>query len=220
MRYIKRLLYIPQGLVEGLVDFIKERARDIDNRRRYPLCIIDKGSSFTPDTLIGNGSHILGRVIVNNCKIGHYTYVNKNSLVQNAVVGNYCSIAHDVNIGLGKHPLHLPSSSPIFYLRENTLGINVIDDDLDFNEYEDIQIGHDVWIGARAVIMDGVSIATGAVVAAGAVVTKNVPPYAIVGGVPAKIIKYRFDNEKIERLLKSEWWLLNPQDAYKLMEVL
>lgn len=214
MKYIKRLLYIPQGLLEGLVDFFNKHARDVENRKRFPLSIIDKGSSFTPDSIIGKGSRILSGAIINNSELGNYTYVNRNALIQNTVIGNYCSIAHDVNIGLGKHPLHLPSLSPVFYRKKNPLKIQIVSEDVDYNEYEKINIGHDVWIGARAVIMDGVSIATGAVVAAGAVVTKDVPPYAIVGGVPAKIIKYRFGKEKVDELLHSEWWFKDPKEVY------
>lgn len=216
MRF-KRLLYIPQGLLEGLIAFFNRHARDVENRKRYPLAIIDKGSSFTPDTIIGKGSHILGGAIINNVEIGNYTYINRNSLIQNTTIGDYCSIANDVSIGLGNHPLYLPSLSPMFYRKKNTFEIQIVNEDLDYNEYERIKIEHDVWIGARVVIMDGVSIATGAVVAAGAVVTKDVPPYAIVGGVPAKIIRYRFDNVKIDRLLQSEWWLLDPKEAHKRM---
>ena len=77
---------------------------------------------------------------------------------------------------------------------------------LPFDAAKPIHIGHDVWIGYGAIIMDGVTIGTGAVVAAAAVVTKDVPPYAIVAGVPARIIRYRFDDDTIRRLLESRWW--------------
>ena len=89
---------------------------------------------------------------------------------------------------------------------KNTLKIDLVDTDLDFDEYENIIVGNDVWIGARAIIMDGVKINNGAIVAANSVVTKDVPAYAIVGGVPAKILKYRFNEKKIETLLNTEWW--------------
>lgn len=76
----------------------------------------------------------------------------------------------------------------------------------DLKEHNEVKIGNDVWIGTRAMILDGITIGDGAVIGAGAVVTKNVPPYAIVGGVPAKIIKYRFSQDKINELLASQWW--------------
>lgn len=91
-------------------------------------------------------------------------------------------------------------------INANTFNLKVVDADLEFEEYAHIDIGNDVWIGARAIIMDGIKIGHGAVVAANAVVTKDIPPYAIVGGIPAKIIKYRFEPDKIERLIQSEWW--------------
>jgi len=84
-----------------------------------------------------------------------------------------------------------------------------------FEELKRTQIGNDVWIGARAIVLDGISIGDGAVIAAGAVVTKDVPPYAIVGGVPAKLIRYRFEDDVIQELLKWKWWDLSLDDLQK-----
>lgn len=78
-----------------------------------------------------------------------------------------------------------------------------------FEEYEIVTIGHDVWIGMRAIVLDGITVGNGAVIAANSVVTKDVPPYAIVAGIPARIIKYRFDGDKIDKLEDSKWWELN-----------
>jgi acetyltransferase-like isoleucine patch superfamily enzyme len=127
-------------------------------------------------------------------------------LIQNTTIGKYCSIANDVIIGLGSHPLNLFSTSPLFYKRINPLKLKLVKENQDIKEYKPIHIGHDVWIGTRAIIMDGVRIGNGAVVASNSVVTKDVPAYAIVGGVPAKIIKYRFTDEIQLSLLKSNWW--------------
>lgn len=157
-------------------------------------------------TILGKNVIIFDDVVVVDSCIGDYTYIGGHSKIQKATVGKFCSIASNVFIGLGKHPFHFRSTYPGFY-RESPEFYKVEQEyELNESEYETIVIGNDVWIGARAMILDGVTIGDGAVVAAGAVVTKDIPPYAIVGGVPAKIIKFRFDEEKIKELLLSEWW--------------
>lgn len=148
---------------------------------------------------------------VRNSTIGKYSYIGFGSDFNNVKIGNYCSISSDVKIGLGKHPIDFFSSSPVFYSNNNPFGVKET-----YFSYDDkpkkTVIGHDVWIGANVVILDGVEIETGAIIAAGAVVTKNVAPYEIVGGVPAKVIKKRFDNETIQQLMASKWWLMEPKE--------
>ncbi|WP_020154089.1 CatB-related O-acetyltransferase [Caldibacillus debilis] len=140
-----------------------------------------------------------------NVKVGDYSYIANNSHLINCSIGKFCSIGPFVKIGLGKHPVDRFSTSPIFYSTKNPLRINLVSQNT-FKEFEEVSIGNDVWIGANAIIMDGVKIGDGAIVAAGAVVTKNVPDYAIVGGVPAKIIKYRFEESIIQKLKTVKWW--------------
>ena len=217
---IKRLLLLPIGLVRGLFTLANNSARDIENQKRFPEAIIEPGSTFTPDVRIGKHSRIYSNCIVNHISIGSYSYINYKTLVQNATIGNYCSISHNVSIGLGLHPLNLFSTSPIFYKTKNLFDIDLIPKDLGFKEYQPITIGNDVWIGANAIIMDGVKIGNGAVVAAGAVVTKDVPAYAIVGGVPAKIIKYRFNENVRSSLEKSKWWLNEAEAVYHMKDYL
>jgi acetyltransferase-like isoleucine patch superfamily enzyme len=218
MYKIVRILLIPIGLFTKLFDIANEGARDWQNKFRFKGAIIDKGCSFTTDSTIGHHSHILSGAIINHSHIGNYSYCSRNLLIQNTTIGNYCSIANDVIIGLGTHPLDLFSTSPLFYKRINPLKLELVKENLDIEEYKPIRIEHDVWIGTRAIIMDGVQIATGAVVAANSVVTKNVPPYAIVGGIPAKIIKYRFSEFQRENLLKSNWWENNAVEVYNRKE--
>ena len=120
-------------------------------------------------------------------------------LCTKAQIGKYVSIARDVTLGGGEHPLDILTTSPALYGHNPKY--------IDPKIYcKPVIIDNDVWIGARAIIKNGVHISTGAVIASGAVVTKDVPPYAIVGGVPAKVIKYRFDEETRKELLESKWW--------------
>ncbi|MRX63334.1 CatB-related O-acetyltransferase [Maribacter luteus] len=217
---IARVFWLPLGLVKGVLEVANDKARDIQNKRRFPHAIIDKGSSFTEDVTIGQNAHICGDCTINHSHIGSYSYINFGTLIQNTTIGNYCSIAHGVKMGLGSHPLHLFSTSPIFYKKQNALGVQVLNEDVEFQEYAPITIGNDVWIGANAIIMDGVKIGNGAVVAAGAVVSKDVPAYAVVGGVPAKLIKYRFDDELRNKLESSKWWQSPPEVVVQKKDIL
>ncbi|WP_426668526.1 DapH/DapD/GlmU-related protein [Mucilaginibacter sp. McL0603] len=108
------------------------------------------------------------------------------------------------------HKLDGASTHPAFYLRNTPLLKKYSNQD-EFTTAKQTLIGHDVWIGENAIVLDGVNIGTGAVVAAGAVVTKDVAPYTIVGGVPAKIIKTRFSGSEIDCILNSKWWDKNEE---------
>lgn len=216
-KYILRVIFMPWGLIKELCRIANKGARDVVNKKKFPNAIIDNGCCFTDDSQIGENSHLFANCIVNHTSIGNYTYIGRNSLIQNTKIGNYCSISHEVICGLGRHPLDLFSTSSVFYRKSNPLCLQVVDKNIDFEEYLPVNIGHDVWIGARAIIMDGVNVGNGAVIAAGAVVTKDVPDYAVVGGVPAKIIKYRSIKEIVVRQ-KKEWWNYDPKSVLLKIE--
>jgi acetyltransferase-like isoleucine patch superfamily enzyme len=162
--------------------------------------------SNTKDVIVEEHIYISNHCSVENSKIGCHTYCNSDTHIQNAIIGRYTSIGSEVYIGIGTHPTNLVTTHPAFY--SNNKEFETYADRLYFEEFEKCKIGNDVWIGSRATVLNGVTIGDGAIVAYGAVVTKNVLPYSIVGGVPAKHIKFRFDESIIIELLKIKWWEL------------
>jgi len=166
--------------------------------------------------LIDNKSKVSKKAKVYNftqiykSKIEDYTYISRYTAIVNADIGKYCSIASKCTIGLGRHTLNNISSSPIFTQRNNALKKRWTDFQEE-NLFQPISIGNDVWIGARAIIMSGIEIGDGAVIGAGAIVTHNVPPYSIVVGVPAKVIRYRFTEKQINLLEEIKWWNMDEE---------
>lgn len=148
--------------------------------------------------------------LIYNSSLARYSYIGYDCDVINCDIGPFCSVANGVIIGGAQHPLSWVSTSPVFYDADGGTGLHL--GSLEIPNGKRTIIGCDVWIGQRAIIMQGVKIGNGSVVGAGAVVTKDVPPYAIVAGVPAKIIRYRFSEEMIEKLQESLWWTLNDKE--------
>lgn len=169
--------------------------------------LVDKSSFVSRKSRLGRGVKIF------HSKVGDYTYIGKNTSLVYATVGKFCSIAGNSSIGMANHTLSCLSTSPIFTEKNNGTGYTWT---MQTHEcpYKPVKVGNDVWIGTKAMVLGGVEIGNGAVIAAGAVVTRNVPPYAVVAGVPARIIKYRFPNEIISELEKIEWWSL-PDEVLK-----
>lgn len=159
-----------------------------------------------PKSKIENKKFRLGAgVEFSNSSIGDYSYVSPNSKLHSTTIGKFCSIGPNVIIGYGEHPIKFLSTSPLFYYGKKKFDIKIATKDY-FNHHEQVFIKNDVWIGANVYIKNGITIGNGAVIAAGAVVIKDVPDYAIIGGVPGKLIKFRFDEIIIKELLEIKWW--------------
>ncbi|EKO3980632.1 CatB-related O-acetyltransferase, partial [Vibrio fluvialis] len=193
---------------ESLKQYLRENSIQFDYfNKNYVPDILDISDDIEIEPscafLNTNTLHSMGRL--------SYSHAN---LPANTIVGRFCSIANSVSVMGINHPMDRFSTSSITYddsfaifgdfFKSNNLKFNPVDS-LCIDKGR-VKIGHDVWIGEAALIARGVSIGTGAIIAARAVVTKDIPPYSIVAGIPAKIIKYRFSKEVIDRLLYSEWW--------------
>ncbi len=149
-----------------------------------------------------------------SCMVGRNTYCAKDVKVihSQTTIGSYCSISQGTMIGPGEHPTNFLSTSPAFYM--GIFGWR--NRQCNFEPAKPCKIGNDVWLGYNVFIKQGVTIGDGAIVGACSVVVKDVPPYAIVAGTPARIIRYRFDEQTIKDLLVVKWWDLDDEVIQKI----
>lgn len=176
-----------------LLKLIKKHLRVIF---RYPIYRLKHNS-------VSFSSEIEKNNMLRNCKVGRWVFIGPNGTFNNVEIGNYTCIAPSCQIGGLEHPYWEASISPKLYI-DNT-------------PRKTTHIGHDVWIAANCIIRQGVTIGDGAVIGAGSFVNKDVPPYAIVFGSPAKLYKYRFDQETINKLNESHYWEYEPKKAKLLL---
>lgn len=181
------------GKVIGLIkSFIKRRGTKIS-----PLAILH-------DVNYDTTAAIKPLAKLERATVGKCTYIGTLAAVYDCSIGNFCSIARDAYVGGAKHPIEWVTTSPCFHLKDNATGICYAENE--FNWKERTYVGNDVWIGERATVLSGLTIGDGAVIGGGSVVTKNVGPYEIWAGNPARFIRKRFDDETISKLEKIQWW--------------
>lgn len=187
---------------------IKASFREKKNNNHVAKLSIIKNTILKGDNYIGSNSKLY------NCYVDQFSYISSGCIFSKTRIGKYTSIGPFVQVITGIHPTsRFVSTHPAFYSPNRVAGKSYVKQQK-FNEYLytsdnkewHVEIGNDVWIASNALILAGVKIGDGAIIAAGAVVTKDVPPYAIVGGVPAKVIRYRFSPEEIDKLQNIRWW--------------
>ncbi len=176
-----------------------------------------------PDAVLENyGQVIAGRTLP--LALGAFSY-SHSPFSPEMAIGRYCSISWGMEMIAGDHPLDWATTSPVTHNPQDIRGLALYLNDIGVKKYQlepydlgdrPIRFGHDVWVGMRTLIKRGVKIGHGAVVAAGSLVTHDIPPYAIVAGTPARILRFRFSDALIDRLLKSEWWLYGPEKLQPL----
>ena len=165
------------------------------------------GSANLRNAKLGRFCEIKERVQFWDSELGDYSYVERQSEVIYSVIGRFCAIASDVRLNALSHPIQRVSQHKITYRpNEYFAGAKLDKAFRDGRSTAQVKVGHDVWVGHGAIVMPGVSIGHGAVIAAGAVVTKDVAPYAIVAGVPARFLKWRFEPRIAERIIALSWW--------------
>ena len=189
-------------LYDVVPNAVKDYLRLLTRKRQFRDSIVSS-PLVSSKAVLGRGCMISRDVeIAAGVKIGDYTYVNAGSIIASGVIGKYCSIGYFCQIGMPEHPLSYLSTSPKLYGCGNILGLPGCWD----HYRQPPSIGSDVWIASQAVVLQGVKIGDGAVIGAGAVVTRDVEPYAICCGVPARLVRKRFSDEDIDALLSWRWW--------------
>lgn len=163
----------------------------------------------------GKNTRVVAPYFLHGVKLGDYSYIAKNSSVSNCVIGKFCSIGPNFSCGLGLHPTNGISTAPMFYSIARQNGMTLCKENK-VEESKPTIIGNDVFIGANVTVLDGVRISDGVVIGAGAVVVDDIPPYAIAVGVPAKVVKYRFDESTVKALLEKQWWNGSEEELKKV----
>lgn len=213
--YLDKLLTKYGQFGMSILKYIKSIIKHLVYKMKYGNSKVHIGAEVDGLSSLSSGVVVFPRAKLLKCSIGRASYIQENAVLVNCRIGAFCSIASNVRVGLPDHPLHFVSTHPSFYDFSQPL-IQFYTDEIKYSHSKANLIGNDVWIGDGAFIRSGITIGTGAVVAADSVVVKDVEPYSIVGGNPAKHIKYRFDSHVIDGLLKSQWWTFSDAELSQL----
>lgn len=195
---------IPLFLVRSIYNALLKRKYDVK---------FGKKAGADLKTIFEGKNYINDYSRISRSYVGLGTYIAGHTSLSRIKIGKFCSIGQRIKTNLGVHPTHLISTHPSFYSDKKQAGFTFVKNSpfaehtyTDENEKHLVEIGNDVWIGNDVTIMDGVKIGDGAIIGTQSLVTKDVEPYSIIGGIPAKIIRKRFSEEEIDLLLEFKWW--------------
>lgn len=202
--------------IKMLPHFFKQRIRRFILMKKYDVSI-GLSADVTLGTQFEGRNHIGESSLVSGAWIGLGSYISKNSEISRSRIGRFCSIGQNVRLGMGLHPTQgFVSTHPAFFARRNSAGFSFVDaDSFESHKYiscestverYEVIVGNDVWLGNNVKVMDGVRIGDGAVVGLGSIVTKDIEPYSINVGSPAKKKGYRFNEDQRKFLLDFKWW--------------
>lgn len=175
--------------------------------KKARLCGI-KASSIHSTSKIESGTTFYGS------SMDRHSFCGYDCDIYFADIGSFTSIANGVVLGGGRHPMEWVSMSPVFYEGRDSVKAKFSTHSREL--VKRVVVGHDVWIGRSAIILPNVAVGDGAVVGAGSVVTKSVPPYGVVAGNPARLVRFRFDDKTIARLTRTQWWSLPDEELKRL----